>query len=116
VPEPVKNPSHKPDSISQRKESEVENKMESRNIVYIDPKTLPVIPAQKLNKALYKMVYKNANDSIVHNRGVSGFAGSLVKKFYNFCLHNRMHFVIRGMDKMANKLIKIGFDLKNIDS
>lgn len=135
-PEPVNGLSQKPGELSTSKGSNIKNEKEinndfarqlevqdsekpeknKKNYVHIDPGTLPVIPVQRLNNTLNKKVYMYADDRIILKRGVYGFAGSVMKKLYNFCLHHRIHFLIRGMDKLANKLIKIGFDLKNIDS
>ena len=87
----------------------------NKRYVYLQKNKLAEIPVHVIKSALNKDVYTYANENPVANEGDLSFNGSLSKKLYNFLLHNRIHFIIKGMDKLANKMIKSGLKIKNID-
>ncbi len=103
IPGVIKTPSVKPE-------------IKTKHYVYLDTEKSPSIHILKIENALKKEAYTYAKEKDLHKRGTFGINGSLSKKLYNFCLHYRIHFPIRLMDKIANKMIKTGVNIKNIDN
>ena len=73
------------------------------------------LPFQVL-KLINKNFYEITDPTLITNQGISRFVFSIYKKFFNFCFYNRLYFVIRIHNRIADICLKTGFSLKNIDN
>lgn len=64
----------------------------------------------------YRQKLRKADATFYSDRGVAGFVGFLLKRFYNLLIDLRLVFFAKGMKKMGRTLNKLSLDLMNIDA
>lgn len=88
----------------------------NRHYVHIAPQRMLSIPVDKVENVMFKTTYKYANEKKAPGKGLSRVVNRIGRKTYNFCLHHGFHFIVKSMDTIANKLIRTGYKIKNIDN
>lgn len=69
----------------------------------------------KNSRKLIKKKYKKADATLYWDRGVGGFIGFLLKRFYNLSIDLKIYFIPRGIRRLAKALNRISIHLININ-
>ncbi len=70
---------------------------------------------QKNNKQTKQVMHKKADATFYPERGLGGFFGFLLKRFYNICIDLRLYFLPGLIKAFGRNLNKLSIDLINIE-